>query len=188
MILLLLLLLLLLMEILVKCFQFSRLFKCLFACPQGGPQFIVPTGQARTRGRFELAFSQIGGSVMAGKFSQGPEFQVKLAYCCCTTSGTARAFLDGRTAHLEEQNEEENLRKMRKTTGKWGKSEEMFLSCPPESKRLATTLWTTLSWMFQYLWQSQKVVKCYSHVLVHDLTSSSKDQKFKWFFKLLFLP
>ncbi|XP_072038593.1 mitochondrial import inner membrane translocase subunit Tim23-like [Amphiura filiformis] len=32
----------------------------------GGPQFIVPTGQARTRGRFELAFSQIGGSVMAG--------------------------------------------------------------------------------------------------------------------------
>ncbi|XP_033644231.1 mitochondrial import inner membrane translocase subunit Tim23-like [Asterias rubens] len=33
---------------------------------QGGPQFIVPTGQARARGRFELAFSQIGSSVMAG--------------------------------------------------------------------------------------------------------------------------
>ena len=29
---------------------------------------------------------------------------------------------------------------MRETTGKWGKIEEMFLSCPPESERLATAL------------------------------------------------
>lgn len=32
----------------------------------GEPQFIVPSGQARTRGRFEFFFSHIGGSVMAG--------------------------------------------------------------------------------------------------------------------------
>ena len=29
---------------------------------------------------------------------------------------------------------------MRETTGKWGKIEEMFLSCPPGSERLATVL------------------------------------------------
>ena len=36
------------------------------------------------------------------------------------------------TAHLENQNEKENHRKMRETIG----SEEIFLSCPVESKRL----------------------------------------------------
>uniref|UniRef100_T1INU8 Mitochondrial import inner membrane translocase subunit TIM23 n=1 Tax=Strigamia maritima TaxID=126957 RepID=T1INU8_STRMM len=35
---------------------------------QGGPEFIFPEGAARQRGRFELAFSQIGGSVMTGAF------------------------------------------------------------------------------------------------------------------------
>ncbi|XP_030835413.1 mitochondrial import inner membrane translocase subunit Tim23-like [Strongylocentrotus purpuratus] len=33
---------------------------------QGDSQFIIPNGQARTRGRFELAFSQIGSSCLAG--------------------------------------------------------------------------------------------------------------------------
>ncbi|XP_071504577.1 mitochondrial import inner membrane translocase subunit Tim23-like [Diadema antillarum] len=33
---------------------------------QGDSQFIIPNGQNRTRGRLELAFSQIGGSCMAG--------------------------------------------------------------------------------------------------------------------------
>lgn len=32
----------------------------------GEPQFIIPSGQARTRGRFEFFFSHIGGSVMTG--------------------------------------------------------------------------------------------------------------------------
>jgi len=38
---------------------------------QGGPEFIFPEGAARQRGRFELAFSQIGGSVMTGAFLGG---------------------------------------------------------------------------------------------------------------------
>lgn len=33
---------------------------------QFSSEFIVPEGQARTRGRFEMAFSQIGGSVLVG--------------------------------------------------------------------------------------------------------------------------
>ncbi|CAN7994190.1 unnamed protein product [Ixodes hexagonus] len=32
----------------------------------GGPEWIFPEGASRQRGRFELAFSQIGGSVMVG--------------------------------------------------------------------------------------------------------------------------
>ncbi|XP_064458441.1 mitochondrial import inner membrane translocase subunit Tim23-like [Ornithodoros turicata] len=32
----------------------------------GGPEWIFPEGASRQRGRFELAFSQIGGSVMTG--------------------------------------------------------------------------------------------------------------------------
>lgn len=32
----------------------------------GGPEWIFPEGASRQRGRFELAFSQIGGSVMIG--------------------------------------------------------------------------------------------------------------------------
>ncbi|XP_014662995.1 PREDICTED: mitochondrial import inner membrane translocase subunit Tim23-like [Priapulus caudatus] len=31
-----------------------------------GPEFIFPEGASHKRGRFELAFSQIGGSVMTG--------------------------------------------------------------------------------------------------------------------------
>nr|QBH72734.1 hypothetical protein [Brunneria borealis] len=34
--------------------------------PPSQPEFIFPEGAARQRGRFELAFSQIGGSCMAG--------------------------------------------------------------------------------------------------------------------------
>ncbi|GLG94862.1 hypothetical protein R5R35_011049 [Gryllus longicercus] len=34
--------------------------------PQSQPEFIFPEGVARQRGRFELAFSQIGGSCMLG--------------------------------------------------------------------------------------------------------------------------
>ncbi|XP_071953555.1 mitochondrial import inner membrane translocase subunit Tim23-like [Antedon mediterranea] len=37
----------------------------------GDAEFIVPTGQSRVRGRFELAFSQIGGSVMSGALYGG---------------------------------------------------------------------------------------------------------------------
>ena len=59
------------------------------------------------------------------------------------TSGVARAFPGGRP-HPEDQNEEENeenLRKqMRETTGKLSKIEEVFLSCPPWSERLAVAL------------------------------------------------
>ena len=33
---------------------------------QEGPQYIFPEGASKQRGRFELAFSQIGGSVMLG--------------------------------------------------------------------------------------------------------------------------
>ena len=33
---------------------------------QNGPEFIFPEGASRHRGRFEFAFSQIGGSVMTG--------------------------------------------------------------------------------------------------------------------------
>jgi len=38
---------------------------------QGGSEFIFPEGAARQRGRFELAFSQIGGSVMTGALLGG---------------------------------------------------------------------------------------------------------------------
>lgn len=34
--------------------------------PQSQPEFIFPEGASRQRGRFELAFSQIGVSCMAG--------------------------------------------------------------------------------------------------------------------------
>ena len=33
---------------------------------QEGPQYIFPEGASKQRGRFELAFSQIGGSVITG--------------------------------------------------------------------------------------------------------------------------
>ena len=59
------------------------------------------------------------------------------------SSGVARAFLGGRVAHPEDQNEEENSEKLRKNERKYRKKrkiEEMFLSCPPESVRLATAL------------------------------------------------
>ncbi|KAG8185713.1 hypothetical protein JTE90_000702 [Oedothorax gibbosus] len=38
---------------------------------QDGPQWIFPEGASRQRGRFELAFGQIGGAVMAGAFLGG---------------------------------------------------------------------------------------------------------------------
>ncbi|XP_055355408.1 mitochondrial import inner membrane translocase subunit Tim23-like, partial [Paramacrobiotus metropolitanus] len=38
---------------------------------QEGPQYIFPEGAANKRGRFELAFSQIGGSVMTGALIGG---------------------------------------------------------------------------------------------------------------------
>ncbi|GFT22840.1 mitochondrial import inner membrane translocase subunit Tim23 [Nephila pilipes] len=38
---------------------------------QDGPQWIFPEGASRQRGRFELAFSQIGGAVMTGAFLGG---------------------------------------------------------------------------------------------------------------------
>ena len=45
----------------------------------------------------------------------------------------------------ENQNEEENEEKLKKTrenrpTGKWGKIEEIFLTCPPRSEMLAIAL------------------------------------------------
>ena len=58
-------------------------------------------------------------------------------------SSTARGFPGGRAAHLEDQNEEEIKKfwgKLREPTGKWGKIEEMFISCPPGSEGLATAL------------------------------------------------
>ena len=62
-------------------------------------------------------------------------------------SGVARPFPGGWAAQPEAQNEEENeenLRKIegnyKKYTGKLGNIEEMFLSCPPRSERLATAL------------------------------------------------
>ena len=60
-------------------------------------------------------------------------------------SGIARAFHPGgKAAHPEDQNEEENeesIRKMWEATGKWGKIEKMFLTCPPGSVgKLATAL------------------------------------------------
>ncbi|XP_063217204.1 mitochondrial import inner membrane translocase subunit Tim23 isoform X1 [Bacillus rossius redtenbacheri] len=39
--------------------------------PPSQPEFIFPEGAARQRGRFELAFSQIGGSVMTGALVGG---------------------------------------------------------------------------------------------------------------------
>ena len=47
------------------------------------------------------------------------------------SSGVARAFPGGRVAHTEGQIEEENEGKFRKNLRKWGRIEEMFLSCPP---------------------------------------------------------
>jgi import inner membrane translocase subunit TIM23 len=38
---------------------------------QGSPEWIFPEGASRQRGRFELAFSQIGGAVMTGAFVGG---------------------------------------------------------------------------------------------------------------------
>ena len=38
---------------------------------QGSPEWIFPEGASRQRGRFELAFSQIGGAVMTGAFFGG---------------------------------------------------------------------------------------------------------------------
>ncbi|GIY52317.1 mitochondrial import inner membrane translocase subunit Tim23 [Caerostris darwini] len=38
---------------------------------QDGPQYIFPEGASRNRGRFELAFSQIGGLIMTGAFLGG---------------------------------------------------------------------------------------------------------------------
>ncbi|OQV23572.1 putative Mitochondrial import inner membrane translocase subunit Tim23 [Hypsibius exemplaris] len=38
---------------------------------QEGPQYIFPEGASKQRGRFELAFSQIGGSVMIGAMIGG---------------------------------------------------------------------------------------------------------------------
>jgi len=38
---------------------------------QEGPQYIFPEGASKQRGRFELAFSQIGGSVMTGALIGG---------------------------------------------------------------------------------------------------------------------
>ena len=58
-------------------------------------------------------------------------------------SGVARAFPGGRAAHPEDQNEEENegnLRKNERNYRKMSKNEEMLLSCPSGSVRLATTL------------------------------------------------
>jgi len=40
---------------------------------QGGPEWIFPEGASRQRGRFELAFSQIGGAVMTGAFIGGAQ-------------------------------------------------------------------------------------------------------------------
>ena len=44
---------------------------------------------------------------------------------------------------------------MRETTGIWGKNEEMFLSRPPESERLAMAL--LLSWSWLTLWIHVKI-------------------------------
>ena len=48
----------------------------------------------------------------------------------------ARAFPDERAAHREDQydekNEDQHWGKIWETVGKWGKIEEMLLSCPPE--------------------------------------------------------
>ncbi|XP_064617752.1 mitochondrial import inner membrane translocase subunit Tim23-like [Liolophura sinensis] len=41
-------------------------FDPAYITPAGEPEFIFPEGANRQRGRFELAFSQIGGSVFAG--------------------------------------------------------------------------------------------------------------------------
>ena len=66
-----------------------------------------------------------------------------MTYHCTSyarSSGVARAFPGGRLAHQEVQNEEENEEKLRENTGKQGKIEETFLSCPSGSERLATAL------------------------------------------------
>ena len=47
-----------------------------------------------------------------------------------TDSGVARAFLDGRLAHPENQNEGESSEKLRKMRENTGKNEEMFLILP----------------------------------------------------------
>lgn len=39
---------------------------------QEAPQYIFPEGASKQRGRFELAFSQIGGSVMLGWYLCAP--------------------------------------------------------------------------------------------------------------------
>jgi import inner membrane translocase subunit TIM23 len=41
-------------------------FDPAYISPGGQPEFIFPEGASHKRGRFELAFSQIGGSVMLG--------------------------------------------------------------------------------------------------------------------------
>ena len=50
--------------------------------------------------------------------------------------GVAKAFSGGRAAHPEDQNEEEDEKK-------WGKIEEIFLSCPPGIESLDTALMIT---------------------------------------------
>ena len=59
-----------------------------------------------------------------------------------TDSGVPRTFPGGQLAHPEDQNEEENEENLRKNGRKWGKIEEIFLSCPPGSERLTTVLVT----------------------------------------------
>ena len=58
-------------------------------------------------------------------------------------SGVARAFRDGRLTHSEDQNEEENLKTLRKNEKNWSKFEEKWgklKSCPPGTVRLAVAL------------------------------------------------
>ena len=59
------------------------------------------------------------------------------------TSGVARAFPGGRLAHPKDQSEgenEESLRKKRKTERNLRKKLEKWKSCPPGTVRLATAL------------------------------------------------
>ena len=68
------------------------------------------------------------------------------------TKGMIRTFLGRRAANLEDHNEEKMKQtwgKMTENKGIWGKIEEMFLSCPPESKTMATALLGTVQYMIQ---------------------------------------
>ena len=69
--------------------------------------------------------------------------------------GIAKPFPDGRLAHSEDKMrkqlgpmQKKIWVKMRETTGKCGKIEEMFLSCPPRSERVwLRPCYTTCTWL-----------------------------------------